>query len=346
MSCSEAQGRLSVIVPVYNAERYLARCLESLLRQSYENLSIIVVNDGSSDASVRVALGLAACDGRIEVMSVPHVGVCGARNAGLERADGEYVAFCDADDEVDENAYGLCIDAMIRSRADYACFGWRLIDGEGEVVDDGVRTRRRSCVLQGSEILKELFRVDGSQYQGYTWNKVVRRNSLNEVRFDKRFPFLEDEKFWVDSIVRHQRAVFLPQPLYSYRMHEGAVSTFSLDETVLAKIELRRKLAEDLDIPSAIRVLFRLRYRMFVGAVVRNALATGCAEILGLIRPVWPRYAFETYFSSAAPLSMKSKMLCVDACMLLRITSIPSPIRKLFVASNARLRSVRQGSAS
>lgn len=342
MSDAYVDGRLSVIVPVYNAERYLACCLESLLRQSYENLSIIVVDDESNDGSAAIALSYAARDSRIEVVCMPHVGLCGAREAGLEHADGEYVVFCDADDEVDENAYRLCIAAITQSQADYGCFGWRLIDGRGAVVDDGLHSHRRACVLAGEEILREFFRVDGSQYQGYTWNKIVRRRALSKEYFQESFIFFEDERFWVDNVAQSQKAVFIPEPHYSYRMSEEAVSTFSLDKSVLDKIEVRRRLAEDPEIPSVIRTLFRLRYRMFVGSVVRNALVAGCPDALESIRSQWSRYAAEAYLSNDAPLSMKAKMLCVDASMLLRITSAPPPVRKLLVASNARLRSVRQ----
>ena len=104
--------KLSVIVPVYNAERFVERCINSLINQTYKNLEILLVNDGSKDASLSICQKFAEQDDRIKVLDKPNGGASSALNLGLKHATGDYIGFCDADDFHDSNSFETLIGIM------------------------------------------------------------------------------------------------------------------------------------------------------------------------------------------------------------------------------------------
>ena len=125
------QQLISVIVPIYNAEIYLARCIESLIHQTYPSLQIILVNDGSTDNSLSIAKQYAAQDRRVEVYSQTNKGQSAARNNGLTYAKGEYISFVDADDYIDTSFYQTLIQQI--GENDCVQIGYRRIDNQGIV---------------------------------------------------------------------------------------------------------------------------------------------------------------------------------------------------------------------
>jgi glycosyltransferase involved in cell wall biosynthesis len=103
---------ISIVVPVYNSEKYLEKCLVSLINQTYKNIEIIVINDGSTDGSLDIAKQLAKRDSRVKVYSKKNGGLSSARNHGIEKASGEYIGFVDSDDYIDCNMYSYLYDAL------------------------------------------------------------------------------------------------------------------------------------------------------------------------------------------------------------------------------------------
>lgn len=116
--------KLSVVVPVYNVEKYLPECLDSLINQTYKNIQIICVNDGSTDNSLEVLNRYKEKDNRIIVVDKQNGGVSSARNAGIESSNGDYITFIDADDYVDLDAYKNCVNIINRNNADMLAFGF------------------------------------------------------------------------------------------------------------------------------------------------------------------------------------------------------------------------------
>jgi glycosyltransferase involved in cell wall biosynthesis len=123
---------ISVIVPIFNAELYLAKCIESLIRQPYTALQIILVNDGSTDNSLAIAQKYAVQDSRIEVYTQTNQGQSVARNLGLQYAQGEYISFVDADDYVDEDYYGTLMQHI--GELDCVQIGYRRVTAQGKVL--------------------------------------------------------------------------------------------------------------------------------------------------------------------------------------------------------------------
>ena len=109
---------ISVVVPVYNKSLYLAECIESIISQTYRNLEIILVNDGSSDNSLDICKMYEQLDERVIVVDKPNAGVASARNAGLEIATGDYIGFVDADDFIDAGMYSTLLEQITRDGSD------------------------------------------------------------------------------------------------------------------------------------------------------------------------------------------------------------------------------------
>ncbi len=166
---------VSVIVPVYNCERYLARCVESILAQTHRRLEVLLIDDGSSDRSPQICDEFAVRDERVRVIHKPNGGGSAARNDGIEVARGEFIAFCDNDDfmapAMIERLVGMCVDndcdiahcKRVRSSADF------LETPEPQPV----------TVLTNREILEEFYRWSSP----YIWDKVYRREVWRGVRF-------------------------------------------------------------------------------------------------------------------------------------------------------------------
>lgn len=125
---------ISVIVPIYNAEKYLAQCIESIIHQTHRDLQILLINDGSTDSSLSIAQDFAQRDARIEIHTQPNQGQSAARNNGLQHATGEYISFVDADDYLDNDFY----ETLLPYIANYDCvqIGYRRVSTEGRIMEE------------------------------------------------------------------------------------------------------------------------------------------------------------------------------------------------------------------
>lgn len=215
---------LSVIVPVYNVAAYLPRCLDSLLAQSYSRLEVICVDDGSTDDSAAILDAYAAKDSRIKVIHQKNAGVSVARNRGLDAATGEFLAFVDADDWVEPDAYEKAVAAMSEG-VDLVCFGTH-VDGEIDSVYRDILVRHltvqaRSRVPLAPELQVEL--------GGEIWNKLYRRELIERgtVRFPVGQAYGEDKVFYFCYASKAKAVSCLPDSLYHYCQHEdSAMSSF------------------------------------------------------------------------------------------------------------------------
>lgn len=168
--------KLSVIVPVYNVENYLDKCISSIISQTYKNLEIILVNDGSNDNSLNICNNYSKLDQRIIVIDQKNQGVSAARNAGMNIATGYYLAFVDSDDYIDKNMYKDLIECLEKHDLDIiCCSGYRVIGSKvlGNPGSDTLTIYQRDEILQKSLL----------DYQNSPWNKVYKSSITKNVRF-------------------------------------------------------------------------------------------------------------------------------------------------------------------
>lgn len=216
---------ISIVVPAYNCSGFIARCVDSLRRQSYADLQIILVDDGSSDDTPALCDEFAAADSRITVIHKPNGGVSSARNAGIAAAEGEYITFADSDDHVDPDHIQNLYDLMQKHACDVAICSYAVEN------DDNCKSSERSvcgcnevCYDHDSAVCELLA---GGAVGGYVWNKLYRRELLEGIEFDGSIKILEDLLFNYNVFGRVRSAVFSDCKSYHYiqrgqsAMHRG-----------------------------------------------------------------------------------------------------------------------------
>ena len=169
---------VSVIVPVYNVEVYLEKCLQSIIGQRYENLEILLVNDGATDSSGEICQKYANIDNRIKLFNKQNGGLSDARNFALDRATGQYYTFVDSDDYIHENMYATMLALITEEKADIAICGHYVVDGEKLIA---VRNERQIITYTGEEAL--LLLLKDEQVNSFAWDKLYRSTLFEDIRY-------------------------------------------------------------------------------------------------------------------------------------------------------------------
>ena len=215
------EALVSVIVPVYNVGAYLQQCLQSIASQSYAHLEVIVVDDGSTDDSGKIADEWASHDNRFRVVHQPNGGLSAARNTALDHATGRYVTFVDSDDFIAPQYVEVLCQLIQESRAQAALCGWHLY-ADGDAVpkpDDASHSRTYTAAEAANHIFY--------QRKGLTQSVCARLYDASVFR-DVRFPvgmLYEDLAVLMPVMQNSQTVAFTPQRLYYYRQRQGSIIT-------------------------------------------------------------------------------------------------------------------------
>ena len=218
----EANEKISVIVPVYNVEAYLSACMESLIGQSYKNLEIILVNDGSTDSSDEICREYAGRDDRIRIITQDNQGLSAARNTGLDHATGDYVFFCDSDDSLSNDALEKLINKAADDNSDIVACGIANVwyDDCGDVVRSEAFTNSDPGMWSGRQAVVEMMR--SNNVCTVAWNKLYRMRLFDDLRFPVGL-LHEDEAFTYKLLYGAGLVSYLPDLLYNYRQRSGSI---------------------------------------------------------------------------------------------------------------------------
>lgn len=211
---------LSVIVPVYNVEEYLVRCVDSILAQTYENLEVILVDDGSPDGSGAICDDFAAKDARVKVIHQENGGLSRARNAGLDAATGEYITFVDSDDWIEKDSYEHLLSLMERYQVKLVCGGNMDVDGGTGEKTLGVCPKKEELVTT-EEFVGRMFLWQG--VDSSVCDKIFHRSLLENFRFPVG-QVSEDVAITYKIVLGTDRAVFSEKPFYNYYHRTGSIS--------------------------------------------------------------------------------------------------------------------------
>lgn len=210
---------ISVIIPVYNVEPYLQQCLDSAIGQTYENLEILIIDDGSTDGCGKICDEYAERDERIKVFHTDNRGLSAARNLGLDKATGEYISFIDSDDWFELNAIETVVYAAVESGADIVCFNYVREYKNYSRVNSYRGQNELTCV--GEEIIHEY--CTGSSIGVVTWNKIYKKELFNNIRFPEGQLF-EDIATTHRLLINSNIVVCLSNCLVHYRARENGIS--------------------------------------------------------------------------------------------------------------------------
>ena len=323
--CSETlvkrDALLSVVIPVYNVAEYLPQCLETVCGQTYRNLEILLVDDGSTDGSGEICDEWQRRDARIKVIHKKNGGVSSARNEGLKAASGSLIGFVDSDDWLEPEMYEKLAAALAEtSYADAASCGF--VDypyGEGVPVPKGLKPHP-PCAFADAVIA--LFERGG--YFTSLWNKLFLRSMVfpdgSMIPFDTSLSFGEDE-VWLTKVLRRcRKMVFVPEALYHWRPRAGSATRYTgVSEKQLSVLKAKRKALKLL--PKRRDVLQLAEGRIFndcyflkveAYCVKEEAVFRMVCKTLALLRRAWLR-------SRDVPLMRKLKVFLMDLEMALKL---------------------------
>lgn len=232
--------KISIIIPVYNCEKYIKRCIDSILSQNYKDIEIIIVNDGSTDKTNEILESYKKMDNRIVVIEKENSGVSDSRNIGVMNAKGDYISFIDADDYIEPNIYMEVMKNIIKYNCDIEMFSYY------EVVND----YKKKVYFPWNEVIKEFrdeeinnkllphmiskLKTESNSIMGAVWRAVIKSDIAKKNKFIKDIPISEDLLYLIDCISDASTIVMINKCLYNYIRHINSATTkykYDFDET-------------------------------------------------------------------------------------------------------------------
>lgn len=224
---------ISIIIPVYNVEKYIEKCLTSIMNQTYKNIEIIIINDGSTDKSLNVLKKVSCHDNRINIIDIENNGVSNARNLGIENSNGKYLIFVDSDDWVETNYVELLVKHVKEYNAEIASCSY-----------DNSETKVNKIISNSIEIVsekKELYNylLLNENFSGYLWNKIFDAEIIrhHNIKFDKELHINEDLVFICEYLKYTKYAVLIKDKLYHYIIRKNSALNTHLSIKQISKIK-------------------------------------------------------------------------------------------------------------
>lgn len=290
--------KISIIIPVYNTEKYIERCITSVLGQTYQNIEVICVDDGSTDKSGIILDELALADERLSVIHKKNEGVTEARNVALEYVSGEYVGFVDSDDYLEPTMYEELVRGMEESGADIVTCGYYM------AYDSCIkRAENRKPVPKSIQKIEDflVYIYERDVYKGvasYLWTRLFKRSLLKDddgnllVTFKKEFLGADDIAFIADVNMKCKSIIYIDKPLYYYYQREGSIVHDEKEQlNTFFWIKAYEYLMEQYS--EADEKVLNLIKRMYVfrcGKLLEFAVQTNKEESAALLREKIKRY--------------------------------------------------------
>lgn len=229
---------VSIVMPAYNSAGTIKKSVESVLGQTYSNIELVIVNDGSKDDTETIVKELMKNDSRIKFISVPNGGVSKARNTGIDNATGDYIGFIDSDDTIDNDMYEILMNLIEKYDVKIAHCSYKNVAENGEIISE-VGDGTKEYVHTHDEAMECL--LAGNLFAGGLWNKLFSRELFDSVRLDESIRILEDvlANFYLFDQV--EKSVYINKPCYDYvavstsATHSAHGLSFNKDAIVATK---------------------------------------------------------------------------------------------------------------
>lgn len=212
--------KISVIIPVFRVEKYLTRCINSVVNQTYKNIEIIIVDDGSDDKCPEICDSWAKKDNRIKVIHKKNGGLSSARNAGLSIATGDYISFVDSDDWLELEMYEILYKALIgNQQCEIAECKYRKATDETDFLDDLEKVHYQ--ILDNNKIMDKFYRVGNNYFNPVVWNKLIKKELLIDFKFANTLN--EDWEATFDWYRKTNNLIFVDKILYNYYFNRTGI---------------------------------------------------------------------------------------------------------------------------
>ena len=274
---------ISIIVPVYGVEQYLDFCMKSLTDQSYQNLVILLIDDGSPDRCPMMCDIWAEKDSRVRVLHTDNHGVSHARNMGLNIAKGDYIGFVDPDDWVDLDLYENMIEYIKQTGADIHEGGCVFEELTGKQT---ALTTGKACVLSFNQAIIEMFSVKKNSF--LTWSlcdKLFSRQAIGDLRLDESLKRSEDQWFLWQIMRKMNFYSYAPQLGYHYRMREGSAIHTPPKLSDGTYIDAMQRILDDAgNLGRDIQFTLKIKYSQISLGVLKNILIAGNHDFDDLLK--------------------------------------------------------------
>ena len=235
---------ISIITPVYNGAKYLDEAIRSILSQTYKNIELILINDGSKDESAKICRKWAEADARIVFIDKENEGAAVARNIGLDISKGQLIGFVDQDDVIDKQMYEIMINDIIQHDADIVMCNSKSFNKNGiikKTYDD-----YDEFEIDNVEIMKRMLQYE-KIFCSSVWSKLYRKNKIGNIRFAEEI-FLGDDYYFNGMIYpRINKMYYNNKPLYYYRVEIGSMTRSNIGEHFFDKYNVSLKLEKELE---------------------------------------------------------------------------------------------------
>jgi glycosyltransferase involved in cell wall biosynthesis len=214
---------ITIIIPVYNVEDYLSKCLDSILAQTFNDFECILIDDGSTDNSGKICDKYAKKDDRMIVIHQKNSGPSSARNAGLDKAGGEWIGFVDSDDWCDNDMFSRLYENSIRNNADVSVCGWKRIY-KNKII---TYAQEKEYIYNSYEAVNAM--LSNKYFDGYIWNKLIRARFFTKynIRFDINIKPFEETLVLFRILKIINKAVYSPVPCYNYNINPDSITNKS-----------------------------------------------------------------------------------------------------------------------
>lgn len=232
---------VSFIIPIYNAEKYLDECIKSIIKQTYSNFELLLVNDGSTDNSAIICDTYANKDSRIKVIHKINGGDSSARNIGLDNAKGEYICFVDADDVIHPKLLETTLSVLMETQQDIIIYRYKLFNNK---IIYSQNSNNSFFVMSNQEAIKEMLK--GQKYRGLMCNKLVHRHYYENIRFPEGRSFGEDTYVTYQVLIECPSVVYLDEIFYYYRQNDKSALHQDVSEKNLEVFDTYNTMQENL----------------------------------------------------------------------------------------------------
>src|SRR5699024_5270696 len=214
--------KISVVVPIYNVDRWLPRCLTSIIGQSFTEFELLLVNDGSTDDSLEICQSFSKKDERIKIINKENGGLSDARNAGIDIAQGRYRVFVDSDDYLERNYLFNLYHNIIKTNADIAMCEYKEVTEKGKLIKKVYLNETSSAqVVSGRQIIKNIYRDKGT-INIVAWNKIYKTSLFTDLRYPVG-KFFEDEYMIIPIMYKTKKVCLVRNILYNYVQRSGSI---------------------------------------------------------------------------------------------------------------------------
>lgn len=307
-------GLISVIIPAYNAEKFIKYCIDSVLEQTYKNFEIIVINDGSTDSTELIVKKYAEKFSNIKLISKKNEGVSKARNVGLDNAKGEFIFFIDSDDTIDSRAFQLLIKYM-DDATDMVHIDCKIIKSYDDIVDD--ENVLKHSILSSKDMLYNIYEVHKIVAVS-VWGYLYRKELFSDIRFPEDKIRGEDEAVITNIFAKCRQGVFLNKKYYYYYQNPHSIMHKKDIRIVLNQIEVLKNRVyffESIDMYDLIEKAFNDYLRFTCDGICKlikwNMEFRTARKVIKDNREFYNTYCNKFNIDIKYKLAMKSILLCI-----------------------------------